>query len=363
MSTTNPDVSMSVSKSGSQSGIKAPSKIARPPATPAAAAATGLQKSNTTVMTTPVSKLHTNSASNVGDVSVTDSTSAAGDFKLNDRVWVNGLKPGVIAFIGETQFKEGIWFGVILDQPEGKNNGTVNGVFYFQTEENRGVFTRSNKLTRSYDPSLAAANAASTTTGASETITAANSTTTETPNLNDTTASVAGMKVGDRVLINSSGTAKLGTLRFLGTADFAKGEWAGVELDERIGKNDGSVGAKRYFQCEPMYGLFAPLQKVQLYTGPLETISEHGAKVNNTNNKTPTLKPPSTKLPAMKISRRLSASQESINSEKSSIYSTASGAVNKQHLTNVPPATVGTTSAAQAKKLSISKVTNFFSHN
>lgn len=39
--------------------------------------------------------------------------------------------------------------------------------------------------------------------------------------------------------------SKTGRLRFLGTTDFAAGEWAGVELDEPTGKNDGSVDGKR----------------------------------------------------------------------------------------------------------------------
>ena len=47
---------------------------------------------------------------------------------------------------------------------------------------------------------------------------------------------------GDRVLI---GGTKVGHLRYLGTTDFAKGEWAGVELDDPIGKNDGAVAGKR----------------------------------------------------------------------------------------------------------------------
>ena len=47
---------------------------------------------------------------------------------------------------------------------------------------------------------------------------------------------------GDRVLI---GGTKVGNLRYLGTTDFAKGEWAGVELDDPIGKNDGAVAGKR----------------------------------------------------------------------------------------------------------------------
>ena len=45
-----------------------------------------------------------------------------------------------------------------------------------------------------------------------------------------------------------------GTIRFGGTTEFASGQYAGIVLDEEIGKNDGSYGGIRYFTCKPKYG-------------------------------------------------------------------------------------------------------------
>lgn len=54
------------------------------------------------------------------------------------------------------------------------------------------------------------------------------------------------VRMGDRVIVSSSRGSKAGTLRFVGTTDFAPGMWAGVELDDPLGKNDGSVDGRRY---------------------------------------------------------------------------------------------------------------------
>jgi len=74
--------------------------------------------------------------------------------------------------------------------------------------------------------------------------------------------SIGNLRLGERVIVTSSQGSKAGILRFLGTTEFASGQWAGVELDDPLGKNDGAVAGTRYFDCQPFYGLFAPVHKV-----------------------------------------------------------------------------------------------------
>ena len=215
------------------------------------------------------------------------------DYIIGDRVYVGGTKPGHIAFIGETQFAPGEWAGIVLDNPVGKNDGSVAGVRYFQCEAKRGVFARTSKLSR--DPIntdsessatpppmqglqdgpgatpatatrtktanggsvLPASSRPSTKSGSVLTRKSVSGSSTNlakssssgggsvadlTPTSSDGGGGKFHMAVGDRVLV--SGT-KTGILRYIGVTDFAKGDWAGVELDDPLGKNDGAVAGKR----------------------------------------------------------------------------------------------------------------------
>ncbi|PBC31904.1 CAP-Gly domain-containing linker protein [Apis cerana cerana] len=189
-------------------------------------------------------------------------------FIIGDRVWVGGTKPGAIAYIGETQFAPGDWAGVVLDEPIGKNDGSVAGCRYFQCEPKRGIFSRLTRLTRTPLPDTSEASPTQKTPTSPPDSSKGSLSKSMSPSLNasmtslSSTVSQRDLRIGDRVIVSSSQGSKTGVLRYYGTTEFAVGEWCGVELDDPIGKNDGSVNDKRYFECRPKYGLFAPAHKV-----------------------------------------------------------------------------------------------------
>lgn len=74
------------------------------------------------------------------------------DFVVGDRVLVKGSRRGKIAFLGETRFAPGEWAGIVLDEPVGKNDGTVSGVRYFTCEPMLGIFCRIDQLSHCSDP-------------------------------------------------------------------------------------------------------------------------------------------------------------------------------------------------------------------
>ena len=45
-------------------------------------------------------------------------------------------------------------------------------------------------------------------------------------------------------------------MRFCGSTEFSGGLWAGIELDQAEGKNDGSVAGVQYFTCQNKHGMY-----------------------------------------------------------------------------------------------------------
>ncbi|XP_064504073.1 CAP-Gly domain-containing linker protein 4 isoform X2 [Pseudopipra pipra] len=255
--------------------------------------------------------------------------------KLGDRVVIAGQKVGTLRFCGTTEFASGQWAGVELDEPEGKNNGSVGKVQYFKCAPKRGIFAPLSKISKASDhkkgsvrssslrssplvkskkidvthitskvnsgfPGYSSSSSSTTslegkrnyskkrnsTSSNKKPLTRVSSASSKisaglysTPTMRKN-ALDGEIQVGDRVLVVGQRT---GTVRFCGTTKFAPGFWCGIELDKPHGKNDGSVGGVQYFSCLPRYGIFAPPSRVQRLTGSLDSLTETSwNKMNHT---------------------------------------------------------------------------------
>lgn len=53
---------------------------------------------------------------------------------------------GTVRFVGQTAFAAGKWVGIELDEPTGKNDGSVAGTRYFACTDGHGVFVRASMV-------------------------------------------------------------------------------------------------------------------------------------------------------------------------------------------------------------------------
>lgn len=81
------------------------------------------------------------------------------------------------------------------------------------------------------------------------------------------------IQVGERCEVNPG--ARRGTVRFVGPVPALEGAtWVGVELDEPMGRNDGSVKGVRLFHCAQSYGVVVKPHLVSVGDFPPRTLDE-----------------------------------------------------------------------------------------
>nr|KAF6429132.1 CAP-Gly domain containing linker protein family member 4 [Molossus molossus] len=241
--------------------------------------------------------------------------------KLGDRVVIAGQKVGTLRFCGTTEFASGQWAGIELDEPEGKNNGSVGKVQYFKCAPKYGLAppkkdtvsepalplpageelktatekdvnlpgsisslssTSSLEHRQSHPKKSSTRSSSSRTTMSKSPSTSsrarAGPDSSATSVANSARSEEGQLQPGDRVLVVGQ---RAGTIRFFGTTNFAPGYWYGIELEKPHGKNDGSVGGVQYFSCSPRYGIFAPPSRVQRLSDSLDTLSEISSNKQN----------------------------------------------------------------------------------
>lgn len=87
-----------------------------------------------------------------------------------------------------------------------------------------------------------------------------------------------GIEVGKRCRVGGE-DEKRGVVMYVGEVeaiankegDNGKGEWVGVRLDEPVGKNDGSLGGKRYWgkEGDGKFGVFVRGERVEVGEWPV----------------------------------------------------------------------------------------------
>ncbi|XP_073783302.1 uncharacterized protein isoform X4 [Danio rerio] len=230
---------------------------------------------------------------------------------LGERVLVVGQRTGVVRFYGKTSFAPGFWLGIELDKPGGKNDGSVGGVRYFSCPPKHGVFAPPSRVQSRIHGSVDCLSELSSSrmnysfTGIRRTFSTSSAIATQrepsrksqasrnrSNNLRrrwstvsagwgasraNSSAGPGPIRVGGNTSCpGSDGTVKLhlgmqvllisanemATIRYIGTAEFAPGLWLGLELRSPKGKNDGSVGSRRYFSCRPGHGVLVRPSRV-----------------------------------------------------------------------------------------------------
>ena len=148
---------------------------------------------------------------------------------IYDRVTLSNQKQGEVQFMGIIEGKQGLFYGVKLDGPDGKNDGSVGDIKYFDCFENYGIFVTTSKIIKSEPTQF--------------------------------NAVLPRVCIGDRIYVKDH--RFYGIVQFVGTIDDKEGCWYGIELEDPMGEHNGSLGDRQYFECQDFCGIFCEAKNIE----------------------------------------------------------------------------------------------------
>lgn len=86
-------------------------------------------------------------------------------------------------------------------------------------------------------------------------------------NLEENLKILSSIKVGDRCRVINIQGERRGLVKFVGKVqELDKGEqiWVGVEFDEPVGKNNGTIDGRRIYECKQNHGSFIKPKQVEI---------------------------------------------------------------------------------------------------
>ena len=179
---------------------------------------------------------------------------------VGDTITVTKFKcKGKIRFIGTPYSVKasGVFYGVELERPKGKNNGTVKGRWYFTCKAKCGTFVQSSGFTMKGETGKASKKK---TTEKKKTTKKKEEPKKEDEAQEEEKKEDVEYKIGDRVMVKPS---KKGQIKWIGEAkEFGPGTYYGIRLTENRGTCDGEYKDKRFFQCPEGFGIYEVLRNI-----------------------------------------------------------------------------------------------------
>lgn len=155
---------------------------------------------------------------------------------VGDHVELTSGKSATIMYIGLTKFASKTWYGLELDEKEGKHDGYVGIKRYYKCKAGHGTFVRREKIAKCLKKERVKARRVTATTNLQESV-------------------IVGILMDEEI--------RVGKIRWQGNPrNVFRSLHFGIELRDGGGDNDGMIKGKRIFKTPPDSCVFVPRSKI-----------------------------------------------------------------------------------------------------